>query len=142
MFRRLALVTVFVLLAGTAQAQWPVGMPFGAGNNFAGGYGATFPGFRPWGLAGNYPSFGYPSFGYPLVGPFGFGNGGFYSTFPYGPSGPGDLNPLFGLGTTPLAVQSALNEGTIRRFQVGQTMTMPASGNRTYTYKIVSETPR
>lgn len=91
-----------------------------------GGYGYGYPGFG-YGYPGfgyGYPGFGYGyGFGYPGFGygGYGFGYGGpgvtiagpyapYGYPYGYGGYGPGALNPLFGLGLTPLGVNSALTE--------------------------------
>src|SRR5262245_26350405 len=66
------------------------------------GYGGSY-GFGPVGYG--YPGGGggfYGGFGYPAYFGFGFGNPGFYT--------PGLLNPLFGVGMTPLGAQNYMLE--------------------------------
>jgi hypothetical protein len=97
--------------------------------------GIAYPGY---GFDYGYPGygnfgFGYPGFGYGYFGGFpayGYGYGfGFdypgYASMPFGPFGPGYSNPLFGLGLTPLGVQSALGE----RYILGRGL--PAAGQVT-----------
>ncbi len=64
----------------------------GMGIGYYGGYGYPGYGF-------GYPGFGYPGFGY---SGYGYGSAGLYS--------PGLMNPLFGVGLTPLGVQSYMYE--------------------------------
>jgi hypothetical protein len=80
-----------------------VGAPYGYGVPGY-GYGFGYPGFG-YGYPAYYGGFGYgaPGLGYGVAGTY----PGIYG---YGPSGPGDYNPLFGAGLTPLGVNSALTE--------------------------------
>ena len=102
-----------------AQAQFPA---YGGG-----GFGVAYPG---WGYDGfyGYPGMGYGygmmGYGYPAMGGgfyggygypgFAYGGPGFeYYGFGYGNPGfytPGLMNPLFGVGMTPLGVESYLYE--------------------------------
>jgi len=85
------------------------GMGYGYGGP---GYGYGGPGYGYGGMGYGYPrvAYGYPAwgrryyrgYGYPAYYGFGYGNPGFYT--------PGLLNPLFGVGMTPLGVQSYLYE--------------------------------
>jgi hypothetical protein len=101
-------LAVLVALPGLAKAQY-------------GGYGWGY-GYPAYGYAGyGYPAYGYAGYGYPAYGYAvpgygygtpGFGYGNFYSYpgfSPYGYSA-AYANPLFGVGLTPLGVQSALAE--------------------------------
>jgi hypothetical protein len=106
---------------------------FGYGGYAMGGYG--YPGFG-YGYPGvGYGGFGY-GYGYPAVG-YGFGGGlgypvglpspayGYYGgPYGYGISGPGAFNPLFGMGLTPLGVQSAQAE----RYLLGRGLTGSSRG--------------
>jgi hypothetical protein len=130
-----------------------------AGLNYGvGGYGYPGLGYGGYGLAGygyGRIGYGYPGLGYGGYGLAGYGYGGIgygypglgygfaYSGFPYsaaaygfGATGlgyvpilPGLSNPLFGVGTTPLAVQSAMAE----RYIVGngQLVASPATQTNT-----------
>lgn len=103
-----------------------------------GGYGYGAYGYPGYGYGYGVPGFGYgygvPGYvvGYPPVGYYGYGGvpglGLGYSGISYGyfgnpyigigpplVSGVGDTNPLFGVGLTPLGVQSALGEGALIR---------------------------
>jgi hypothetical protein len=74
------------------------GMGYGYGGM---GYDSPVMGGGFYGGFGGYPAYGYggPGFGY--YG-FGYGNPGFYT--------PGLMNPLFGVGLTPLGAQSYIYE--------------------------------
>jgi hypothetical protein len=124
------LVALMVLPVATARAQYfgyggfSYGYP-GYGYGYPGiGYGYGFPGV---GYGYGYPgvgygyglpgvSFGY-GYGYPGVG---YGYAGYAYAYPgFRPyitagTGPGAFNPLFGLGLSPLGVQSALTEASMR----------------------------
>jgi hypothetical protein len=107
------LLTLLVVSATPARAQVIVSGGFGPPWYGYGDPGYSYPGF---GYSYGVPVYGYgvpgygygvPVYGYPYSGlnyP-GYGYPGYY---PFGPSGA--LNPLFGLGLTPLGVQSALAE--------------------------------
>ena len=120
--RRAPVLAVAILLLSTApaHAQFPA---YGGG-----GMGFAYPG---WGYGGfyGYPAMGYGyggmGYGYPMMGGgyyggygghpmFGYGYPGFrYYGFGYGNPGfytPGLMNPLFGVGLTPLGVQSYMYE--------------------------------
>ena len=84
------------------------GFGYGYGNGFGGGYGGAGVAYPPY-------LYGYPAYGYPPG--YGLGMG-------YGWTGPGSSNPLFGVGMTPLGVQSALSE----RYLLGRGL--PAYGGR------------
>ena len=127
--RSLALSLVFVAVpTGFVRAQG-----FGYGYGFP-GYGYGMSGFGYGGMGYGYGGTGYGGFGYPGVG-LGYGGNFGYSGFgygvgmayggagvsvgspgpygywvPYGSPGPGVLNPYFGVGLTPLGVNSALTE--------------------------------
>jgi hypothetical protein len=120
-------VTVALLGFGArpAEAQY-----YGYGYpGYGGGFGM---GGYPYALGGYGNGVGLGGYGYG-VGGYGYGIGGYgygsypagyqygYTPFlgsipgynmgmPYGWTGPGSWNPLFGVGTTPLAVESALTE--------------------------------
>jgi hypothetical protein len=85
------------------------GLGYGFGSGFPGfGNGFGFPGygygFPAYGFGFGFPAYGY-GYGFGLLGnPVGYGAFG-YPVIP-----PGNFNPYFGVGTTPLAVQSALME--------------------------------
>jgi hypothetical protein len=112
---------VLIVPASRSQAQ---GYGYGAYGYPGYGYGYGGPGFG-YGYGAGY-GYGYPVGGYyGYGGAFGFGLGVGYSYPPVSynyfgngypgvqaplVSGVGDLNPLFGLGLTPLGVQSALAE--------------------------------
>jgi hypothetical protein len=71
------------------------------------GYGGIgYGGIGYGGVGYGYPGYGY-GYGYPGYGYAGYGYGG-YGGYPLIP--PGIFNPLFGLGLSPLGVQSALTE--------------------------------
>jgi hypothetical protein len=109
------LLALLVVSATPARAQVIV----------SGGFGPPWYGYDAFGYG--YPGFGY-SYGFPVysygVPVYGYGYGvpvygytysglnypgyGYPGYYPFGPSGA--LNPLFGLGLTPLGVQSALAE--------------------------------
>jgi hypothetical protein len=74
----------------------------GYGYGGYGGFGIGYPGY-------GY-GFGYPAYGYGYGG-LGYGYGGFgYGGYGYPTIPTGLFNPLFGVGLTPLAVQSAVTE--------------------------------
>lgn len=86
------------------------------------GFGFAYPGHGFPGYIAGIPPYGYGyAVGYPAVDYLGVGYPG-YVGVPYGPFGPGYANPLFGLGLTPLGVQSALGE----RYLLGRGL--PAAG--------------
>ncbi len=123
---RLGLFAVLVCVATGTQAK---GQFYGTG------------GFGNSGLGGQVTGYGYgsPAFYSPFA-TFPYPNGGYVGNY-Y--SGPGSLNPLFGLGLTPLAVQSALSEISLRRpspstvsLPSNEVVTVPAGDFRTYTYRI------
>src|SRR5258708_4988758 len=117
-------VSLALLAAGvqSVKAQY-----FGSG--YPGyGYGSGYPGYG-YGGYGGYGVAGYPY----MLGAYGYGSGlypgytygytafngvipGYNMGMPYGWTGPGSWNPLFGVGTTPLAVESALTE----RYMIGR----------------------
>lgn len=90
-----------------------------------GGFGYGYPGYAGYGFGGfgygyGNPGFGYgyPTVGYPVGLPapmYGYYGGGY--GFGYG--GPGAFNPLFGVGMTPLGLQSYLAE----RYVLGRGLT-------------------
>jgi hypothetical protein len=104
--------------ASSAHAQFYGGYGYspygGAGyGNGPGGYPYTLGGYGNYGYGAGfgaanavYPPYmyGYPAYGFPPG--YGLGMG-------YGWTGPGSSNPLFGLGLTPLGVQSALSERSL-----------------------------
>jgi hypothetical protein len=130
---RIAVVAVILvaLPAMPARAQF-----FGAGYGYpAYGYGYGWPGY-----GGTY-GYGYPGLAYG----YGFGYGGYpafgggyyaggvgtsivapYAPFGiyYGGPGPGVYNPLFGVGLSPLGVDSALTE----RYMLGRRLTQYQRG--------------
>jgi hypothetical protein len=134
------LVLGVALTAGSARAQFVgyapgYGFPGSAyGNGYGypgyalGGYGYGYPGlgygyggYGYPGLGYGYGGYGYPGYGYGYPG-FGYGLGYGYGGYAYGTGYAGFLpyttplfsdpysNPLFGLGLSPLGVQSALAE--------------------------------
>jgi len=135
--RSLAIASAIGLLAASpARAQYPFGPGFaypGYGGYGYGGYGYGYGGYGPGFVGGNgfgpavYSNMGFgvgtvatgygsvmagyaaPIYGtgYPMFG-YGFGAPG------YGPSGIGYVNPLFSLGLSPLAVQTAIAEQSLR----------------------------
>jgi hypothetical protein len=134
--RTLTLALVFLALPPTlAHAQF---IGYGGGLGYPGvGYGGLgYPGIGYGGLG--YPGVGYGGLGYPGVGFGGLGYGfgglgfagyGFASGFPalaysyqgfnpYGYAGfyPNYPSPMFGVGLTPLGVNSALTE----RYMLGR----------------------
>jgi hypothetical protein len=119
-------IVVLAMAAGTSRAQY-FGYGFPAGYGMYGGYyGYGYPGYafgygNPAfaGYGYGYPGFGY-GFGYPAFAysypAYGAGLGYAYPTgLAYG----GDLfvapywNPLFGVGTSPLGLQSFLSESNL-----------------------------
>ena len=74
------------------------GMGYGYGGM---GYGYPVMGGGFYGGYGGYPVYGYGYPGFRYYG-FGYGNPGFYT--------PGLMNPLFGVGMTPLGAQSYIYE--------------------------------
>ncbi len=116
-------LAILLVSSKTARAQFPgyggMGMAYGypgwgyggfygyPAMRFGYGYGAMGYGFPGMGF-GYYGGYGYPAYGYGYGYPgfgysgFGYGNPGFYS--------PGLFNPLFGVGLTPLGVQSYMYE--------------------------------
>jgi hypothetical protein len=151
--RVLALAAVIVVVsAGSSRAQY-LGYGSGWGGYGYPGFGLGGYGLGGYGLGGyggfGYPAvgfanygFGYPGFGYGYPG-FGFGYGypGFgFGGFSYGYGSaysgltpyslyldtPGSYNPLFGLGMTPLGVQSAIAE----RYVLGRGLTGPGGNVR------------
>jgi hypothetical protein len=121
----LALVIVLASSA-TAHAQFPAygggGMAVGyPGWGYGGFYGYPAMGYGYGGMGYGYGGMGY---GYPVMGGgfyggygspmYGYGYPGFsYYGFGYGNPGfytPGLMNPLFGVGMTPLGAQSYMYE--------------------------------
>ena len=109
--------TILLISAGKAGAQYP---GYGWGGGYPGvGYGYPGVGFGSPGMGYGYPGVGYgfPGFGYGYPA-FGYGVAagpaypapvyvaGFPSPFTYW----GSWDPLFGVGLTPLGVQSYLYE--------------------------------
>lgn len=125
----------FFALPGTpAEAQM-----FGPSVGFPGyGYGYAYPGFPVYngfgypgysfGYGYGYPGYGYgnPAYGYSYNNP-GLGYGGVPMTSVPQAVVPayGYLNPMLGMGLTPLGVQSALGEGSL---QGRPSITLPGSG--------------
>lgn len=127
------LVAVFLIAPTTrARAQF-IGYP-GYGYGYPGygygypAYGYAYPAYGyGYGLAGagaglayGYPGYAYasPAFGYR----YGYGaalNPAYPVYNPYLYSGYGNFNPLFGVGLTPLGVQSALAEAPLTRYSRG-----------------------
>lgn len=121
------LVALMFLPATAARAQY-----FGYGG-YGGGFAYGYPGYG-YGYPGIGYGYGFPGvgygYGYPGVGygygfpgmSFGYGYG--YPGYGYGypgfrpyitaGTGPGMYNPLFGVGLSPLGVQSALAEASMR----------------------------
>jgi hypothetical protein len=119
-------LAILLVSARTASAQFPAygggGMAFGYpgwgyggfygypaigyGYGYGGiGYGSGAVGYGYPGPAYGFPAWGgnfYGGYGYPAYYGFGYGNPGFYT--------PGLLNPLFGVGMTPLGAQSYMLE--------------------------------
>jgi hypothetical protein len=87
---------------GMGYGYGGMGYGYGGMGYGYGGMGYGFPGMG----GGFYGGYGYP--GYAYGGPgfqyygFGYGNPGFYT--------PGLMNPLFGIGMTPLGAQSYMYE--------------------------------
>jgi hypothetical protein len=131
----MVLAATFLVPPATARAQFP---GYGWGDGFA-GYG--FPGFGYGAYAGPYglgmPGYGYgfgmpgygfglgygfgvPGYGYALGG-YGVPGIGIYYGYPaFGVEGSGSaivnhpyLNPLFGVGMTPLGLQSYVTESNL-----------------------------
>jgi hypothetical protein len=109
-------LTILLMTAGKACAQLP---GYGWGGGYPGvGFGYPGVGYGYTGVGYSYPAFGYgyPAFGYgyPAFG-YGLGSGLAYPgpvwsvgyPFPYNPA---YGNPLFGVGLSPLGVQSYLFE--------------------------------
>ncbi|MDR3637050.1 MAG: hypothetical protein P4L84_24820 [Isosphaeraceae bacterium] len=132
----LLFLAFFLVLSGvpsrTARAQMygfgPGG--YGVAGAYYGGFGHGYPavvfgspyprygfGYGYGGYGYSYPGYGY-SYGYPGMGYSGMGYG--YGNFPYVPtlttSGAPYVNPLFGVGLSPLGVNSALSE----RYMLGR----------------------
>jgi hypothetical protein len=84
------------------------GLGFGYGGYGYGGYPASYGYGYPGGGYGGY-NYGYPGLG---VTSFGVGYGGFS---PYLVPSLNNWNPYFGLGLSPLGVQSAVTETAIMR---------------------------
>jgi hypothetical protein len=107
-------LAVLLVSSQSAKAQFPGYGGWGMGYGYpAWGYGGMAYGYPAWGYGGpyGYPymGYGYPMYGfaygysYPRPGlGIGYGNLGFYP--------PGLMNPLFGVGMTPLGVQSYMYE--------------------------------
>ena len=132
--RTLALALALTFLSvGQAHAQF--GMGYGGSGMGYGGMGFGGMGYGGMGYGGNggmgyggyggYGGMGYGGFGNGAFG--GMGNGGFngygYGGFGYYGLGAGYLppgysagyvNPMFGVGLSPLGVQSALGDRTLR----------------------------
>jgi hypothetical protein len=130
--RSALLLALLVVSAAPARAQVIVSGGFGPPWYGYGAFGYGYPGF---GYGYGVPGYGYPGFGYGYGVPgygygvpvYGYGYGvpvygstysglnypdyGYPGYFPLGPSGA--QNPLFGLGLTPLGVQSALTERSL-----------------------------
>ena len=108
-----------ILPAATARGQLMGYGGMGYGGMGYGGMGYGYPGMGYGGMGYGYPGFGYGGYGYGgygyglPVGGSGYGYG--YPGFGYGyfPFLPGLSNPLFGVGMTPLGVQSALFETNV-----------------------------
>jgi hypothetical protein len=98
------------------------GMGYGGLGMGYGGYGMIYPGAYGMGYAG------YSGFGYGLAYP-GLGYGLAYRGLGYG------MNPLYGAGLTPLGMQSALIERSIRR------PIMPGYGVQSGTIRIYRAAP-
>ena len=125
--RTLALALVLTFLSAT-QARAQYGMGYGGygayGGMGYGGYGMGYGGMG-YGGYGGYGGMGYGGIGYGGYG--GIGNGGF-NGYGYGGLGyyglgagylppgysAGYINPLFGVGLSPLGVQSALGDRALR----------------------------
>ena len=128
----LALVAVLAvgLGASSASAQYYNPPGFGFGN--------------PPGIGYGYPGMGYGGYGYGYPG-LGFGYGGFAYGAGYGGltpytsgfTAPGTYNPLFGLGLTPLGVQSAMAE----RYVLGRGLTGPGGNVMVVTPGSYGNTP-
>jgi hypothetical protein len=117
------------------------------------GYGFGYPalGYGGYGYGYGYPGLGYGGYGYGYPGlGYGFGGYGFgYGGYAYGAgyggltpytsgfTAPGTYNPLFGLGLTPLGVQSALAE----RYVLGRGLTGPGGNVRVVTPGSYGYTP-
>jgi hypothetical protein len=107
-------VTMMLIAAGTAGAQYPGygwggGYP-GAGYGYPGvGYGYPGVGYGYPGMGYGYPGFGwgYPAFGYGLAYPAPVYAAAYPGPYPYNW---GYGNPFFGVGLSPLGVQSYLYE--------------------------------
>ncbi len=131
MAQAMVLIAALVFTAGTARAQFPgygsgFGMPgYGSGM----GYGYGMPGYGSgmgygygmpyYGYGGMGDGYGMPGFGYGMGG-YGFPGTGIYYGYPaFAGLGYGGLatspymNPYFGLGLTPLGVQSYLTESNL-----------------------------
>ncbi len=108
----------------------------GFGGYGGGGYGG-FGGIGYSGFGGGYSGFGGSYGGYPLYGSINGYNIGYGNTLGLGlvppayvgtgtaglgPIGIGGTNPLFGLGLSPLAIQNAVAEQSLRR-------NLPRNGN-------------
>jgi hypothetical protein len=133
--RRLALAAALVgLTSAGARGQFMGYGGFGYGYpayDYGGlDYGGVYPGYGYGGMG--YGGMGYGGMGYGGIGGFGFGGfgwggypvptgiygtgySGIYPAAAYGGFGPGVVNPLFGLGLSPLGVQSTLAETAIIR---------------------------
>jgi hypothetical protein len=116
-------LALLALTATESRAQFYPGMGGGFGYGYpgmGGGFGYGYPGMGG-GFGYGYPSmgggFGYGSpgmgggLGYAAPGYGGFAYGyGPSIIYGYGNTGPGVYNPMFGLGLSPLGVNSALTE--------------------------------
>jgi hypothetical protein len=115
------------LTSSPARAQWWGGYGFPGyayGWGYPGygyGYGWGFPGYG-YGYGGGFPGYGYgfPAYGAGFGGGFpGYGYSGYamgYGGFgPYAFPAYSYYNPSFGIGLTPLGVQSGLTDAAILR---------------------------
>jgi len=115
-------LTILLVSSGTASAQFPA---YGGGGMAVGYPGWGYGGFYGYPAMGYGGFYGYPGMGYGYggigYGGMGYGYGGIaygypgfqYYGFGYGNPGfytPGLMNPLFGVGMTPLGVQSYMYE--------------------------------
>jgi hypothetical protein len=116
-------LAILLVSPGTASAQFPayggMGMGFGyPGWGYGGFYGYPGMGYGYGGMGYGGMGYGYGGVGYGYggmgYGGMGYGYPGFsYYGFGYGNPGfynPGLMNPLFGVGMTPLGAQSYIYE--------------------------------